>query len=89
MDILKDRYKNKHIILTGKHKIKVSTFLKILSKKLKIKKRVIFGNKKMTGHYTVTPFTYKPSKGKKFVFKSSINFSDGLSQIVDEIKRNN
>ena len=39
-DVLKDKYKNQHIILTGKKKIKVHDFLKILAKILKVSKKI-------------------------------------------------
>ena len=54
----------------------------------KISKRIEYLNKKDTGHYTVTPFTYKPKKGKKFVFKSTLSFYDELKKLIYEIKKN-
>ena len=85
-DVLKDKYKNQHIILTGKKKIKVHDFLKILAKILKVSKKVKFFNKKYIGHYTISPFTYKPKVGKKFAFSSQINFNKGLLKLVNNIK---
>jgi UDP-glucose 4-epimerase len=87
VDILKNKYKNKNIIITGKKKIKVSIFLKKLSKILKISKKIKFQNQKYTGHYTVSPLNYKPRKGKKFILKSSVNFYEGLSQLINEVKK--
>ena len=87
VDILKNKYKNKNIILTGNKKIKVPIFLKRLSAMLKISKKIEFKNKKYTGHYTVNPFNYKPRKGKKFRLKSSVNFYDGLLQLINEVKK--
>ena len=65
--VFKKIYNNKHIILTGKRKIKVSNFLIALSKIIKISKKIRFKNLKDTGHYVVSPYTYKPEKGKKFL----------------------
>ena len=87
VDILKNKYKNKNIILTGKKKIKISIFLKKLTTMLKISKKIEFQNKEYTGHYTVTPFNYKPRKGIKFMFKSTVNFYDGLLQLINEMKK--
>jgi len=86
-DILKEKYKNQHIILTGKKRIKVYDFLRILAKFLNIKNNIKFLNKKYTGHYTISPFTYKPKIGKKFIFKSSVPFEKGLFGLVENIKR--
>ena len=85
-DVLRNKYKNKHIIVTGKKKIKVSDFLQKLSKMLKISKKIRYYNKKGTGHYSITPFTYKPKKGKEFMLKSSLNFYNELSQLIKQAK---
>jgi UDP-glucose 4-epimerase len=86
-DILKNKYKNQHIILTGKKRIKIHNCLKTLAKILKISKKIKFFNKKYIGHYTTTPFTYKPKEGRKFVFSSQINFNTGLQKLVKSIKK--
>ena len=87
-EILKNKYKNKHIILTGTKKIKVFDFLNRLSKILNISQKIEFRNLKFAGHYIAIPYTYKPEKGVKFVFKSTSNFYKQLPQLVNEIKRN-
>ena len=87
-EILKNKYKNKHIILTGTRKIKVFDFLNRLSKILNISQKVEFKNLKFTGRYITIPYTYKPEKGVKFAFKSASNFYKKLPQLVNEIKRN-
>ncbi len=88
VEILKKKYNNKHIILTGTKKIKVSHFLSHLSKILNISKKIEFKNLKTTGHYVVSPYTYKPEKAEKFVLKSSSNFYKNLPQLINEIKTN-
>ena len=89
VDILNKKYNNKHIIITGKKKIKIKSFLNNLSKKLNIKNRIKYQNKKPIGHYTVTPFTFKPKKGEKFFLKSNIDFYKGLTQLINELKKEN
>ena len=86
-DVLKDKYKNQHIILTGKKRVKIHDCLKNLAEILKISKKIKFLNKKYIGHYTTTPFIYKPKEGKKFVFSSQINFNTGLQKLVRSIKK--
>jgi UDP-glucose 4-epimerase len=86
-DILKKKFKNKYIILTGKEKIKVYDFLKILANILKIKKNIKFLNKKLLGHYIISPFTYKFKNGKKFALSSNVNFKNGLLELIQVIKK--
>ena len=87
VNILNNKYKNKYIILTGKKKIKVYNFLKILAKILKISEKIKFLNQKYTGHYTKTPFTYQPKKGKKYIFSKQANFEKNLTKLVKNVKK--
>ena len=87
VDILKEKFKNKHVILTGKKRIKVYDLLKKLAKILKISKNIKFIDKKLLGHYTISPFTYKPKIGKKFIFNSNIDFEKGLLALVKILKK--
>ncbi len=83
VNCLNNKYKNKHVNITGNKKIKVYKFLKILSRLLNIKK-IIFKNKKILGHYVVTPYTFKPKIGKKMKLKKTINFEQGIKKLVSE-----
>ena len=86
VDTLKKKYENKHVIITGKKQIKMTMFLKNLSKMLKISKKVKFQNRKVVGHYDITPFTYQFKKGQIFKHKSNIDIHDGILQLINEIK---
>ena len=86
VNTLRAKYNNKHINITGNKKIKVEQFLKSLSKILKISKKVKFLNQKTTGHYNITPFTFKPKKGQNFKYKPSVNFYEEILKLVKEIK---
>ena len=86
VDTLKKKYKNKHVIITGKKEIKITAFLKNLSKMLKISKKIKFQNKKIVGHYDITPFTYKLKRGQIFKHKSNLDIYDGILQLINEIR---
>ena len=86
VDTLKKKYENKHVIITGKKQIKMTMFLKNLSKMLKISKKIKFQNRKVVGHYDITPFTYQFKKGQIFKYKSNIDIHDGILQLINEIK---
>jgi UDP-glucose 4-epimerase len=85
--VLESKYKNKHIVITGKKEIKIKEFLKKVSKILNISKKIKFKNKRDFGHYETTPYTYKFKKGKIFNYKSKINIYRGILQLIDEIKK--
>ena len=85
-NILKTNYKNKYITITGNKKIKVAELLKKLSNTLNISKKIKFENSKSTGHYTVTPFNYKPRPGSNFKYKSNLNIHDEILKLIKDIR---
>ncbi len=82
--ILNSKYKNKCIMLTGNHSIKVTKLLKILSKNLNIKKKIVFNKKEKYGHYTKKPIPYKITKTEKFKFFNMRNFSKEIKNLIKE-----
>ena len=89
VDILHEKYKNKHIIVSGQKTLKVYDFLKILANILKISNDIEFLNQKYTGHYETTPFTLKPKHGDKLILDKYVDYNKGLTALVREIKKNN
>ena len=89
-EVLKDSYKNKCIILTGKKSTKISELLKFIAKSLKINSKIIFKNDKTnSGHYIETPKAYKAKKGRRLLFKSNINFFNDLFNLIKDLKKIN
>ena len=87
--ILKKRYENKCIVLTGQKSIKIIELLKFLAKVLNINSQIIYKDEKgNTGHYIKTPNLYKAKKGRGLLLKSRINFHDGLLRLIQDIKKN-
>ena len=88
VDILHEKYKNKHIILSGQKALKVHDFLKILANILNISNDIKFRNEKYTGHYEITPFTYELKFGEKLILDKYVDYRKGLTALVNEIKKN-
>ena len=88
-EVLKNSYKNKCVILTGKNPIKINELLKFLAKTLNINSKIIFKDEKAsTGHYIKTPNLYKVKKGRGLLLRSRINFHEGLLSLIQNIKKN-
>lgn len=87
-EILKKKFTNQYLIVTGRKKIKVKSLLVNLSKILKIKKKFNFYDKSYTGHYVKTPYTYKPKLGKKVFSSSHKNFFNDIKILIEEFKNN-
>ena len=89
VEILKSRYENKCVVLTGPKSIKISELLKFLAKILNINSKIIFKDEKgNTGHYIKTPNLYEAKKGRGLLLRSRINFHDGLLSLIQDIKKN-
>ncbi len=86
-EVLKNKYKNKCVILTGKKITKIKELLKFIAKDLKINSKIIFFNDKTnSGHYIGTPKPYRGKIGRNLLFKSKINFYPALSNLIKSIK---
>ena len=89
VEILKSRYENKCVVLTGPKSIKISELLKFLAKILNINSKIIFKDEKgNTGHYIKTPNLYEAKKGRGLLLRSRINFHDGILSLIQDIKKN-
>ena len=85
--ILNSKYKNKNLILTGQRPKRVYDVMKMKSEILGLNKKFLFKNKSSSGHYIKTPYTYIPKIAKKFSQKVQIDLEKGLSQLIEEIKK--
>jgi UDP-glucose 4-epimerase len=89
VEILKNKYKNKCVILTGKKITKINELLKFIASNLKINSKIMFYDDKVNnGHYIETPKPYKAKIGRKLLFKSKVNFYPNLSNLIKDIKKN-
>ena len=89
VDIMKKKYENKYINITGKRKIYVKTVLDTVGKILGKKNKVIFQNKKNPYHYEKSPFTFKRNFGLKYPLKKQTEMKTGLNALIKYVKMNN
>ena len=79
------KYNYKNLLITGNKKTKLTTVLKIVKKLFKIKNNAKFLNKKGSGHYDISPYSYIPKKDEKFFVKSKKNIILGIKELKNEI----
>ena len=85
--ILKNKFINKRVLITGNKKTKIKKLIAIIQKILKIDKKIKFKRKPMMGHYDKNPFNDFPKKQIIYQVKPSINLLDGLIAILSNIKK--
>lgn len=87
VQILGKKYENKAVLITGKKNVKIKDVMKIIRNKLKIKKPLLFENKKIEGHYISNPFTYKKPKEFKVILKKYVKIENGIEQVINFLKK--
>tara|TARA_B100000795_G_scaffold252445_1_gene222004 strand:+ start:1486 stop:2367 length:882 start_codon:yes stop_codon:yes gene_type:complete len=88
VEILKNKYQNKNILITGKKSVKITEIMSIISKKLKINKKVIYEKITEHGHYSKNPYTYKIKPEIKLFPKKPTKISDGILSVINELINN-
>ena len=86
VSILDEKFKNKHIIITGHQSISIDKLLKMICDILPNKDiKIIYDDNLKTSHYKTTPYAFNPRFAKKIVPESFIDLGQGLLQIVEHI----
>jgi UDP-glucose 4-epimerase len=86
VDILADKYRNKQVIITGHHPMRLRDMLytirEILSKRIEIN---FEASKSDTPHYNITPYSFVPKIGRKLVTHEYVDMGQGLLECISEI----
>jgi len=85
-NILKKKFINKNILVTGNRSKKIKDLLHLIAKLLKISTKPKFENSTQQGHYNINPYSYKPKSDKRYFMKSSIKLEAGISELINEIR---
>ncbi len=85
VEILNNQYKNKHVILTGNHSIKIRDLITMIKNILNKENIKITYNETKNSHYHMTPYNYNPKFGIKLTSNPSIDLGQGLLEIIKEI----
>ena len=85
--ILKNKFKNKKITITGQSSLTIKELLNLIKEILSDSKiKIIFNTNSKTSHYEITPYSYKPDYSKKMYPKLFIDLGEGIVKMVDEVK---
>lgn len=87
-EILKDEFKNQQVIFTGHYPMKVGDLFTMIKEILKKNIEVAFVEPKsddVTDHYTITPYTFIPKLGRKYVKHYYVDMGQGLLLCMQEI----
>lgn len=78
VQILEDRYVNRHLILTGQERMAVKNLMQMICEMLPGAVEVRYGNSHDDGHYVMTPYAFHPKIGHKLVANDYVDLGQGL-----------
>lgn len=88
VQILRDEFVNKHIILTGQEKMAVHQLFKMISEMMPHLIDIEYTPGMQDGHYEYTPYKFQPSLGEKLVLNAFIDLGQGILDIMADIHAN-
>lgn len=88
VDIIENQqYENEHIILTGIERFKRIELLTMINEIMNNKLVISQVDDYNIGHYTLTPYSFRPTNAKKLVSNPYIDLGQGLLECIHEINK--
>ena len=88
-DILRNKFKNKIILIQGNRSLQISNLLKKLKKIMNIDKNLIYLNKTQKGHYDKSPIKYKEIRSQNYRLRKYVDLEEGLKELIINLKKKN
>ncbi|MBI9082640.1 MAG: NAD(P)-dependent oxidoreductase [Desulfobacterales bacterium] len=85
VEILKPEYANEHIVLTGQQPMTVANVLKMISEMLGHNVDFVFERDPLHVHYEITPYSFSPRLGKKFIPALHVDLGQGILRTIEEM----
>lgn len=85
VEILDEDYTNQIVIITGTQALKIKDLIVMINEIIGKNVRVELLNKTSNLHYEMTPYSFKPKLGKKYISKDYIDLGQGILQTIEEI----
>lgn len=85
VEILQEDFINQNVILTGNNPIKSQDLLVMIKEIFGNNLEIIYENTNSDLHYEVTPYSFNPKIGKKYISNYYLDMGQGLLQCVEEL----
>jgi len=85
VEILDENFVNQNVLITGHHPIKSKDLVIMINEILGDKLTVEFRNEDTDMHYQVTPYSFNPRIGRKYVSSYYLDMGQGLLQCIEEL----
>ena len=88
VEILKEEYKNQHLILTGSQPIKYKVLLEMIREIIGQKIDIVYLQQSGNNHYKITPYSFNPKVGRKLTKNPFVDMGQGLLSCMAEVYEN-
>ncbi len=85
VEILEENFKNTYIMITGPQTIKVKEIMEMIKEMLGNQITLEYGKGQMSGHYHITPYSFKPKVALKLIPKSYHDLGQGILDCIYDI----
>ena len=86
VDAINEKYKNKHLIITGNQQMRVKNLLYMIREIFNGEIEIEFGKEKELHHYEITPYNYKPQVAKKITPNTHYDLGQGLMALIHDLE---
>ena len=86
-EILDEKYTNQHITITGHQSMRVKQVLEMISEMIDEDIKLNFDTNNKNHHYKITPYSFNPRLGKKYIPQLHTDMGQGLLQLLHAIQK--
>ena len=87
VEVLSKNFVNQNVILTGYQPIKTKDLLVMINEIFGGKLKIEIECKKFDAHYEITPYSFNPKIGRKYISNFYLDMGQGLLQSIEEVYR--
>ncbi|MFH1309102.1 MAG: NAD-dependent epimerase/dehydratase family protein [Candidatus Omnitrophota bacterium] len=87
VEILDKNFVNQNVIIAGHHPVKSKELLTMINEILGDNLPIEFRNERSDIHYQITPYSFNPRIGRKYVSSYYLDMGQGLLQCIEELHR--
>lgn len=87
VEILDKNFINQNVILTGHHPIKTKDLLVMINEIFGSKIKIEMRSRNVSAHYEITPYSFNPKIGRKYVSSYYLDMGQGLLQCIEDLYR--
>lgn len=78
VDILGDKYANRHVLLTGKERLHVSEVMTMIAEMAPQRPKIVVNESNSELHYSITPYNFQPRLGHKLTAEDFVDMGQGI-----------